>query len=79
MIDVESESTQQNNVVSPPVLNLEEDDEWMSDENIDSKIDILRKQMKNQSLSQPDKKSPALQKVKPPTPTKDLKNGSMNS
>ena len=50
MIDVESENTQQSNSKSVPVVNLE-DDEWMSDDNLDEKIGILRKQIQSKSSS----------------------------
>ena len=47
MIDIESDNTQQS-IKTAPILNLEEEDEWMSDENLDAKMEILKKQIKVQ-------------------------------
>lgn len=48
MIDIDSDNTTGNNKKTNSPLNIEEDDEWMSDDNLDIKMDILRKQLKQQ-------------------------------
>lgn len=45
MIDIDSDHTQPSNKLPSP-LKISADDEWMSDDNIDSKMDIIRKQIK---------------------------------
>ena len=53
MIDIDSDHTQSNNKKSSPLKNNSVealsvgDDEWMSDDNIDAKMDIIRKQFRN--------------------------------
>lgn len=45
MIDIDSDHTQANNNKNNewPALILDGDDEWMSDDNVDAKMDIIRK------------------------------------
>ena len=42
MIDLDSDNTQPNNTQAYNFVDLVGDDEWMSDDNIDSKIENLR-------------------------------------
>jgi len=59
MIDLDSDNTQPNNNHTQAYSNFVDlvgDDEWMSDDNIDNKIENLRKQIRNHSRKQNNQK-----------------------